>query len=85
MSEQTALVVTVHAVNLLCNIRRRFVPARDFDQHRCLQHPVSELFNLIGEGGGKQKALTLLGQQTNDAHNIGDEAHIEHAVRLIEH
>ena len=52
---------------------------------RALQHLVGEPLDLLREGGGEQQALTLGRQQREDALDVGDEAHVEHAVGLVQH
>ena len=61
------------------------VAARHLDQLRVLQHLVGEALDLVREGGREQQALALLGQQGEDALDVGDEAHVEHAVGFVEH
>jgi hypothetical protein len=61
------------------------VAARHFDQLRRLQHAVGKLLDLVGEGGREQQALALLRQHGEDALDVGDEAHVEHAVGFVEH
>ena len=42
---------------------------------------------VVGERGGVEHrgALVLGGQVAHDATHVGDEAHVEHAVRLVDH
>jgi hypothetical protein len=38
----------------------------------------------VREGGGKQQVLALLGQQRDDAADVGQEPHVEHAIGLVQ-
>jgi hypothetical protein len=44
-----------------------------------------EKLNLRGERGGEQHGLSRGGHCPNNALQVGQEAHIKHAVRLIDH
>jgi hypothetical protein len=56
----------------------------DFDQHRRLEHPVGEFLDFVREGRREEQALALLGQQTDDAGDVRDEAHVQHAVGFVQ-
>ena len=60
---------------------------RDLDQLRLVQQLVGELLDLVGERRGEQQVLPLRRdrQQRHDALDVGDEAHVEHAVGFVEH
>ena len=49
------------------------------------QKGLREFTNLGREGGREQKALTGRRQEIDDALQVGQKPHIEHAVGLIEH
>jgi hypothetical protein len=46
---------------------------------------VDQRLDLVGEGRGEQQVLALLGQQREDALDVADEAHVEHAVGFVQH
>ena len=55
--------------------------------HRIPGPLLTEPEYVIGECGGKQQRLTVAGPwcHTNDAPHLGDKAHIQHAICLINH
>ena len=38
-----------------------------------------------GEGGGEEQVWRSSGSAFSDAADVGDEAHVEHAIRFIQH
>ena len=38
----------------------------------------------VGERGGEEQVLALGGKQGEDRADVADEAHVEHAIRLVE-
>ncbi len=85
VSEQFALVLSGHRVHHVGDGLGHHVAPRHFDQLRRLEHLVSELLDFVRKGGGKQQALALRRQQRQDALDVGNETHVEHAVRFIKH
>ena len=77
-----ALLDEVHAV--LDELGRR-IARRHLDRERVVQQAIGERADLVGEGGGEQQVLALLGQHREHPADVADEAHVEHAVRLVEH
>ena len=59
----------------------------DLDQLRRVEQRVGELLDLARERRREQQVLPLRRsrQQRHDALDVGDEAHVEHAVGLVEH
>ncbi len=55
------------------------------DEGGILEQIVRQRLDVIGEGGGEEQGLTLLRQGLHDAANVGDEPHVEHSVRFIQH
>ncbi len=55
------------------------------DEGGILEQIVRQRLDVIGEGGGEEQGLTLVRQRLHDAADIGDEAHVEHAIRFIQH
>src|SRR5699024_5370745 len=49
------------------------------------QKSVDQALDLIGHGRRKEQGLANPGKQPNDAFDIRDEAHIEHAVGFVDH
>ena len=60
------------------------VAARHLDQRRRVQQAVGERLDLVGEGRREQQVLPLLRQQREHPLDVVDEAHVEHAVGLVE-
>src|SRR3990170_1193302 len=85
MREQLALASAIHRVDDLRDELGGGVAARHLDQHRRVQQTVGELLDLVGERGGKEQVLPLSGQQREDLADVADEAHVEHAVGLVQH
>ena len=58
---------------------------RHLDLDRCRQEGVGDPFDLGCHGGRVEESLARKGRQREDALDIGDKAHIQHAVGLIHH
>ncbi len=85
--EQRALGVLRDLVGAL---RDRFgggVALGHFDQLRLVEQLVGELLDLVRERCREQQVLPLGGhrQQRHDPLDVGNEAHVEHAVGFVEH
>ena len=63
----------------------RGVARRDLDGERIVQQPVRERADLVRERRREQQVLALLRQHREHAADVADEAHVEHAVGLVEH
>jgi hypothetical protein len=85
MGEQLALAVMVHRVLHLRDQLGGRVAARDFDGFRVLHERARQLANLLREGGREQQVLARRGQQGEDLADVVDEAHVEHAIGLVQH
>jgi hypothetical protein len=59
------------------------VAARHFDGQRVGQEAGGQLLDLGREGGREHQVLALLRQQVDDALQVGQEAHVEHAVGFV--
>ena len=57
----------------------------DFDSLRGMKEVVREALNFRRHGRGKEERLPGEGEDFADAFDIGDEAHIEHPVGLVDH
>jgi len=84
MREQLPLALMVHRVHHLGDIHRGFI-ARHLDEGRVVENAVGELADFFREGGREHHVHPLRRQQRNDALQVGHEAHVEHAVGLVEH
>ncbi|MBM3601345.1 MAG: hypothetical protein FJX35_24375, partial [Alphaproteobacteria bacterium] len=58
---------------------------RDRDLLRIHQEGVGQTPDLRRHGRGEEQGLAHARQQTDDALDIGDEAHVEHAIGLVDH
>ena len=59
--------------------------ARDFDASRIGQEQVGEAFDFGGHRGGEEQRLAGEWRQREDALDVGNETHVEHAVGLVHH
>ncbi len=59
--------------------------ASHFDLFRVRQEGVGDPLDLGRHGGREEQGLAGEGRQAEDALDIGDEAHVEHAVGFIHH
>ena len=57
---------------------------RHLDPHRIVQEFLRDPGDLGGHGGGEEQRLPGEGHQLEDALDVGDEAHVEHAVGLVD-
>jgi hypothetical protein len=59
----------------------------DLDGHRVEGPLAGEIDDVLGEGGREQQRLAVLlaRRLAHDALDLRDEAHVQHAVRLVEH
>ncbi len=82
--QQRLLVAVFDEVNLLFDALDRGGRRRNADRHRIVQQAVGQARNVVGHSGRKEQRLPFGGQMRNDALEIGEEAHIEHAVGFVE-
>src|SRR5215831_337337 len=85
VSEQVPLVRLRYAVNLLRYALGGGVARGDLDGERLVQQPGGELADVVRISGGEHQVLTLPRQQLQNTSDVVNEAHIEHAISLIEH
>jgi hypothetical protein len=85
VDQQVALAPAVDRVHALRDEFGLGVAPGDIDQRRCMQQTVGELTNLVREGGGEEQILASCRQQREDAPNVADETHVQHAVGFVEH
>ena len=58
---------------------------RHVDAHRIDQDLARQLLDVAGHGGRKEQCLPLLRQLLQNAANVGQKTHVEHAVGLVQH
>ena len=57
----------------------------DFDAFGAVQEFVGEALDFGGHGRGEEQRLPREGEELADALDVGDEAHVEHAVGFVDH
>ena len=57
---------------------------RDFDAHRIVQELLGDALDFRRHGGGEEQRLARERHQLADALDVGDEAHVEHAVGFVD-
>ena len=85
MREQRALLVGLHRVRHLRHQLGGRVAARDLDGRGVTHERRGELADLLRERRREEQVLALRRKQREDAPDIVDEAHVEHAVAFIQH
>ncbi len=85
VAQQGNLVGLVARVHQLLDTLGGAVARGDFNDCRVVQQASGQLANFISEGGGEEQVLALLRQQGQDAADVADKAHVEHAIRFVQH
>ena len=62
----------------------RALAAADLHVVRIALHLAGQLDDLVGHRRREEQGLAVLGQRLEDALDVGPEAHVEHAVALVE-
>jgi hypothetical protein len=83
--EELALAVLVHRVHHLPDQLDRHVAPGDFHGDGVLHEARGELSHLVRKSRREEQVLALRGQEREHAPDVVDEAHVEHAVGLVEH
>ena len=83
--KHAALLTFVDEVNGLLDALGRRVALADLDARGRVQHAIRERANVVGERGREQQVLPLCRQEADDAPDVGQEAHVEHAIGFVEH
>ncbi len=83
--ERRLLVAVRHGVDDLADVVCGGVAARHFDGLRMAQVARCQLLDLGRERGREQQRLPVRRQQVDDALQVGQEAHVEHAVGFVQH
>ena len=85
LHEGVRLHAASHAVDLLRDGFGRLIVAGDFDKHGIgLEEVRRELLDLGREGGREHEALAVRGKKLQDARDVREKAHVEHAVGFVE-
>ena len=84
MAEKLALARRVHVVDALFDLLDRLALGRNLDALGVLQDFRRELGDVVRHGGREQQRLAVLGDRARDAAHVADEAHVEHAIGLVE-
>ena len=79
------LSLAVHRMDALDDHRRSSCGGVDFDRLRPVEQLVGERLDLARRTSRRKQVLPPLGQQREDALDVGNEAHVEHAVGFVEH
>ena len=85
MLEQIVLLGLFDEHHLLVDLFNRGRLGRNRDLHRIAHELAGELQNLRRKRSREKERLTCLGQLGDDTLDVGQEPHVEHAVRLVEH
>ena len=80
-----ALGIAGHLVGNLADRIRRGIARGHFDFDGLVQVGAAQLADFVAEGGREKQALPLDRQQPHDTVEVGQEAHVEHAVGFVEH
>src|SRR5713226_966517 len=84
MREQLALAPGFHRMHDLGNQLDRGIAPRDLDRRRIAHERARELPDFIGKRRREEQVLALRRQQRENAAHVGQEAHGERAVGLVE-
>ncbi len=84
VNEKLALLLAADMEQFLLDAVGGHRRGRDVDAHRLLQHLMRQMHDVAGHGGGEEQRLALLRQRRHDAAHVLDEAHVEHAVGLVD-
>ena len=84
VAEELALALAVDRVDDLRHERRGGVARRDLDGRGVAEEPARERADVVGERGREQQVLPLRRQDVEDLADVADEAHVEHAIGLVE-
>ncbi len=85
LEQQPGLELFPHRVDRLGDGRGRQRPALDVDRRRVPQHLLRQLDDRRRQGGREQHGLAVARQRREHPPHVGQEAHVEHAVGLVEH
>ncbi len=84
LEEKRGLQVLSHRVKRVRD-RGRGCDAAHLDRFRAVQDLVGENADVVGHGGREHEVLPLVGKRPQDLPHVGEKAHVEHLVRLVQH
>ena len=85
VQQQRRLQVLRHRVDRVSNPDRRRRPPLDVDRRRRLQHLFRELGDRRRHGRAEEQRLPPRRDMAEHAADVGQEPHVEHPVRLVQH
>ena len=85
LEQRVGLLRLVQLVDLLLDVVGGGVARRGLDQLRTAQEVRGELLDFLGKRRREHQALPFLRQEIEDARDVRQEPHVQHAVRLVEH
>ena len=85
MLEQILFLLAVALDHLLHHRFSGSIARGHIDRNRLMQQARGQFADFRRKSGGKKQILTVFRQQGDDLADIADEAHVEHAVGLIQH
>ncbi len=85
VGEEGPLAVPVHGVDHLLHQVGGGVAPGHVDEHGVLQEGAGQGPDLVAEGGGEEQVLAPDGKKGQDLADVPDEAHVQHAVRFVQH
>ncbi len=85
VGEELALLLARHGMQHMADELGGGVARRDLDLDRVAQQRLGEGADLVGEGRGKKQVLPVRGQERDDPLDVGQEAHVEHAIGFVQH
>ena len=74
-----------HVVDRLLDVLGQRVGPGHLDELRLVQEALGQLADLVREGGREHQVLPARIEQIDDALDVGQEAHVQHPVRLVQH
>ena len=83
LKEHSCFEVLFHRVERVADGVRRGCGA-DLDRDRSDQHVAGQAPDFSGHGGREHQGLPLWGKMAQDPSDVGEKAHVEHVVRLVE-
>src|SRR5690606_1556264 len=85
--QQLVLVLAGHGVHMLLDGVAGDVLRLDLDDGRVDRPLPCQVHHVVGKGGGEQQGLAIALHRglADDLPNLRDEAHVEHAVGLVQH
>ena len=82
---QRQLALPIHRIDPLLHLGRRGVARCHFDQFRVTQQHLAQGKQVVIAGGRKQQGLAIRRDLLQQRLYLVHKAHVEHAVRLVEH